>query len=66
MTAAVYLMNPELFEENPVRLEITEEDLKIGYLRESEVGTSICNLPKIGEEKAFKDQIYQTWMKASI
>ena len=66
VTAAVYLMNPELFEENPVRLEITEEDLKTGYLRESEVGTFICNLPKIGKEKAFKDQIYQTWMNVPI
>lgn len=66
VTAAVYLMHPELFEENPVRLDVTEEDLKTGYLRASEEGTAICNLPKIGEEKAFKDQIYQTWMKVSI
>lgn len=66
VTAAVYLMHPELFEENPVRQDITEENLKTGYLRASVEGTAICNLPKIVEEKAFKNQIYQTWMKVSI
>lgn len=66
VTAAVFLMHPELFEDDPVRLDLCEEDLKRGFLRASETGKSVCNLPRIGEETAFKDNIYQTWMRVDI
>lgn len=62
VTAAVYLMHPELFTEEKKTLLVSEEDLKTGYLREAENGNCKCNLPVIGEEKEFKDNIYKAWL----
>lgn len=63
VTAAVYLMHPELFEENPVTLECAESDLQTGFLREADSGNCTVNLPLIGEEKPFRDNIYETWFQ---
>ena len=62
VTAAVYLMHPELFEDERKTLLLSEEDLKQGYLRRASEGNCVCNLPVIGEEKAYKDHIYNAWM----
>lgn len=66
VTAAVYLMNPELFTDERKTLLISTEDLKRGYLQEAKEGNCVCNLPVIGEEKAFKDRIYDAWMRVPM
>lgn len=66
VTAAVYLMNPELFTDERKTLLISTEDLKRGYLQEAKEGNCVCNLPVIGEEKAFKDHIYDAWMRVPM
>ncbi len=66
VTAAVYLMHPELFTAHKIQFSFSEKDLQTGYLRREKTGESICNLPEIGEEKAFKRNIYDTWMKVKI
>jgi len=63
VTAAVYLMNQELFADERKTLLVSTEDLKRGYLQEA---NCVCNLPVIGEEKAFKDHIYDAWMRVSM
>ncbi|GLC79581.1 nucleoside hydrolase [Lacrimispora brassicae] len=62
VTAAAYLMHPELFMDEMRTLLVSIEDLKQGYLREAVEGNCLCNLPVIGEEKAYKDHIYDVWM----
>ncbi|SET56600.1 nucleoside hydrolase [Lacrimispora sphenoides] len=66
VTAAVYLMNPELFVDERKALLISTEDLKRGYLQEAEKGNCVCNLPVIDGEKAFKDHIYDAWMRVPM
>jgi purine nucleosidase len=66
VTAAVYLMNQELFADERKTLMVSTEDLKRGYLQEAKEGNCVCNLPVIGEEKAFKDQIYDVWMRVPM
>lgn len=62
VTAAVYLMHPELFTDRRKRFDFSQEDLKTGFLRESTEGQWMCNLPEIGDETPFKQNIYDTWM----
>lgn len=64
VTAAVYLMHPELFTDVKNKFRVTEEDLQIGFLRLEQPGNCTLNLPEIGQEAAFKNNIYETWMKS--
>lgn len=66
VTAAAYLMNPELFADERKTLLVSTDDLKRGYLQEAKEGNCVCNLPVIGEEKAFKDHIYDAWMRVPM
>jgi len=66
VTAAVYLMHPELFKDERKTFLVSQEDLKRGYLREAEKGNSVCNLPVIGEEGPYKDHIYHTWLQVPM
>ena len=75
VTAAVYLMHPELFSDHKRTFCLSEEDLKTGYLRElakesgcqeTDAAVSVLNLPVIDGERAFKDNIYQTWMQVKM
>lgn len=65
VTAAVYLMHPELFADQKEECRITETDLQTGFLNRTEKGMGNCilNLPQIREETSFKNSIYDTWMK---
>ncbi len=65
VTAAVYLMEPALFEDDVKQYNLSEKDLETGFLRADENGSSKLNLPKIGEEKPFKDEIYSAWFNAA-
>lgn len=62
VTAAVYLMRKEFFQDKPMRLNLSIEDLKSGYLRKSADGDTRCNLPEIDNEDAWKEHIYQCWL----
>lgn len=66
VTAAVYLTHPELFTEHKYRFDFSEEDLRTGYLKRDAEGVWECNLPEIREEKAFKRNIYDTWMRVEM
>ncbi|WP_346663412.1 nucleoside hydrolase [uncultured Merdimonas sp.] len=66
VTAAVYLMHPELFTDHRETLQLSEEDLQTGFLRREAGGTTRLNLPQIGEEQAFKDNIYANWMRVPV
>lgn len=67
VTAGVYLMYPELFEKKEYCMNISEEDLKTGFLREvSQEENCKLNLPGIGEEEPFKENIYNTWLKVEM
>lgn len=66
VTAAVYLMHPELFVDRRNNFLITERDLTIGFLNQAPQGNCRLNLPQIGDSIAFKDQIYETWLKVSV
>lgn len=61
VTAAVYLMHPELFDDVNVKLTLSEADLQKGYLQVSENGRNSINLPEIGEEEPFKRAIFDAW-----
>lgn len=67
VTAGAYLMHPELFEGKKYKMDISEEDLKTGYLRAVSEGENCSlNLPEIGEEEPFRKNIYSTWLKVEI
>lgn len=66
VTAAAYLMHPELFEDFRGSFAFSQEDLRTGYLRRDAEGAWQCNLPQIREERAFKRNIYDTWMNVEI
>lgn len=62
VTAAVYLMRKEFFQDRQVRLDLSIEDLESGYLRRSVDGNTVCNLPEIDNGDAWKAHIYQCWL----
>lgn len=66
VTAAVYLMHPELFKDVKDMFEITETDLQTGFLRKEHFGNCVLNLPEIDEEESFKNNIYDTWMEVRM
>ena len=69
VVSAVYLMHPELFEPCKTYLQLSEEDLKNGYLRIStskENANAAVFLPKIKSLKNFKEEVYRGWLEAKI
>lgn len=65
VTAAVYLMHPELFEKKERFFDLSKEDLTTGYLREENEGYTL-NLPEIKDEMSFKRNIYDTWLEVPM
>lgn len=66
VTAAVYLMHPDLFTDCMGEFQISSEDLKTGFLRKSKQGSSRINLPEIGKENLFKQNIYDMWLSVEM
>lgn len=66
VTAAVYLMHPELFLDCRDSFLINSEDLKTGFLRKETNGTAKLNLPEIEEEIGFKQNIYDAWLSIEM
>lgn len=61
VTAAVYLMHPELFYDRIGSFNIKTDDLNTGFLRCENPGNCMLNLPEVKETASFKDSIYKTW-----
>ncbi len=72
VTAAAYLLWPELFDECLTKVWLSEEDMKTGYIRmeepegESEPNEIILYLPIIKEEQEFRDRLYRTWKTVEV
>lgn len=64
--AAVYLCHPEQFEDGKRRYTLSTEDLKTGFLRADEQGSSVLNLPEVREAEGFREHVYRTWLSADI
>lgn len=66
VVAAVYCMHPELFVDRIENYKIEEKKLRQGFLEKSTVGNVRLNLPEIGDSDAFKNNIYNTWLKVQL
>lgn len=58
--AAIFLTNPELFENNMLSINSTEEDLKSGKLVISKDNINKINLPEIKSETKLNDKLIST------
>lgn len=63
---AVYLVHPELFEDQYCEMDLSKEDLKRGYLRISRNGTNVVNLPKFVKSDEIRREIYRAWNKMIV
>lgn len=61
VTAAVYLMRPELFKKNIYKMNLSVEDLERGFLHIDEENNCTLNLPTIDNEELYNKDIYNTW-----
>lgn len=66
VTAAVYLMRPEFFENDIYKMKLSVDDLKRGFLRCDESGKTIINLPIIYNEELYNKNIYDTWKTVNM
>lgn len=66
VTAAVYLMRPELFRDDVYKMNLSVEDLQSGFLRVSEDNNCKLNLPIIYKEELYNKDIYDTWKSLEI
>lgn len=66
VTAAVYLMRPEVFKDEKFKMKVSVDDLKSGFLRENIENNCILNLPVIDKEKLYNNEIYDTWKSLRI
>ncbi|WP_243158039.1 nucleoside hydrolase [Aminipila terrae] len=65
VTAAAYLLDPELFESNKMAITPDLESLKSGFLngRGKEI---LIDLPNIRDQKQFQEKVYSNYMKVKI
>ena len=62
IAAAVYLTNPELFDERYLNVKSTIEDLRKGYIKYQEEGSAKINIPgRITDVVEFKKVIFEAW-----
>lgn len=66
VTAAVYLMRPEVFKDERFKMKLSVDDLKSGFLRENIENNCILNLPVIDKEEEYNKNIYDTWKSLRI
>ena len=64
--SAVYLVHPELFEDQYCEMTLSKEDLERGYLRISQNGTNVVNLPKFVKPDEIRREIYRAWNKMIV
>ena len=61
--AAAYLLYPELFEDHPTVCYISAEHLLDGSLMPCESGNTVLNLPTAKDASAFRQNLYESWLK---
>ena len=66
MTAATYLMRPEVFKNERFKMKVSVDDLKTGFLRENEDNNCVLNLPVIDKEEEYNNDIYSNWKRVKI
>lgn len=66
VTAAVYLMKPELFKDDRYKMKISVKDLETGFLRASNDYNCELNLPIIDKVELYNKDIYDTWKNVII
>lgn len=69
IVAALYITNPELFDENMQKVISTSEDLKKGYLKLGNIDSKNyeVNIPtKIKDIEKFNEIIFETWKNVQI
>ncbi len=66
VTAAVYLMKPELFKDEIFNIKLSVDDLRTGFLRENDDNNCILNLPVIDKEEEYNKEIYSNWKRVKI
>lgn len=66
VTAAVYLMRPELFKDDRYKMKISVKDLETGFLRASNDYNCELNLPIIDKVELYNKDIYDTWKNVII
>jgi len=66
VTAAVYLMRPELFKKDVYKMNLSVEDLERGFLHVAEDNNCTLNLPTIDNEELYNKDIYDAWKGVKI
>ena len=66
VTAATYLMRPEVFKNERFKMKVSVDDLKTGFLRENEDNNCVLNLPVIDKEEEYNNDIYSNWKRVKI
>ncbi len=69
--AAAELMHPEFFDAHPVRLALSEDDLRCGFLQpadgtEPDRPVTTVDIPVIRDGDALKEHIFKTWRRAQV
>ena len=66
--ATVYLLHPELYEENFVHCFITERGMHAGWLgvTEKAADTVLLNLPQVKDLSAYRQEMYAGWLDFAI
>ncbi|MEF9839719.1 MAG: nucleoside hydrolase [Lachnospiraceae bacterium] len=62
VTAAVYLMHPELFIDHHLKFQLSQADLRTGFLRMDLNGSHRIHTPEIKKSELFKQNIYEHWL----
>ena len=68
VVATVYLLHPELYEDDPVHCFITEHGMHAGWLGVTEEArdTVLLNLPKVKDLAAYRAEMYDGWLNFSL
>lgn len=61
--AAAYLLYPELFEDHLIACDISAEHLSDGSLMPCEHGRTVLNIPTANDAAAFRQNLYESWLK---
>lgn len=63
VVAAAYLLYPELFDDHFTSCDISAEHLGDGSLMPCENGKTILNIPTAKDASAFRQNLYESWLK---
>ena len=69
VVATVYLLHPELFEDQPTHCAIKAHALKAGWLAPVDTpfpGSALLNLPRVKDMAAYRAEMYAGWLDFTI